>query len=299
MTSVPVAALFLTARDRFHAALKEKVLRLDGGVLSIADKRNKTSKDIAFRINRKIGGETRAGEIKSQKAENEFEVAVAQFICETFVHLQHLRPGPWRVQKGGGEPEKPHEAAWKDELAIDLKQPTGIAGPKKHQHPVAIAKAGSENKEPAGPLGNDYIIKPDILIFRGLAKDEEINRDTTLVDGSVALRSSLRKRNGGPPSLHASIACKLTIGREVLNLMSNPRGTAHHIFVVTGEPLPSRLPPVALGAGGIDHIYHFALPELLQTVKELNLPDSEEALKIMMDAKRLKDIPDLPLDLSV
>lgn len=130
MTSVPVAALFLTARDRFHAALKEKVLRLDGGVLSIANKRNKTSKGIAFRINRKIGGETRAGEIKSQKAENEFEVAVAQFICETFVHLQHLRPGPWRVQKGGGEPEKPHEAAWKDELAIDLKQPTGIAGPK-------------------------------------------------------------------------------------------------------------------------------------------------------------------------
>jgi hypothetical protein len=80
--------------------------------------------------------------------------------------------------------------------------------------------------------------------------------------------------------------------------MSNPRGTVHHIFVVTGEPLPSRLPPVALGPG-IDCIYHFALPELLQTVKELNLPDSEEALKIMMDAKRLKDISDLPLDLAV
>jgi hypothetical protein len=128
-----------------------------------------------------------------------------------------------------------------------------------------------------------------------------------LVDGSVAQRSSLRKSNGGAPILHASISCKLTIRSdrsqnsrsEALNLIRNRRGKLPHIVVVTGEPLPSRLSSIALGGGDIDCVYHFALPELLETVKELNLPDSEEALKIMVDGKRLKDISDLPLDLAV
>jgi hypothetical protein len=40
--------------------------------------------------------------------------------------------------------------------------------------------AASENPELAASLGNDYIIKPDIAIFRGLVTDEEINRDVTL-----------------------------------------------------------------------------------------------------------------------
>lgn len=56
---------------------------------------------------------------------------------------------------------------------------------------------------------------------------------------------------------------------------------------------------VALGSGDIDCVYHFALPELVDTVRELGLSDSEESLKIMVSGKRLKDISDLPLDLAV
>ena len=61
------------------------------------------------------------------------------------------------------------------------------------------------------------------MIFRGLVTDEEIKRDTLLVDGSVALKSSLRKLSGAL-MLHASVSCKLP-----------------HIVVVTGEPMPMRL----------------------------------------------------------
>ena len=127
------------------------------------------------------------------------------------------------------------------------------------------------------------------------------------MDDEVALLSSLRKRNGGSPLLHASISCKLTIRSdrsqnsrsEALNLIRNRRGKLPHVVVVTAEPLPSRLASVALGSGDIDCVYHFALPELCNTVKELGLGDSQESLNIMVNGKRLKDISDLPLDLAV
>ena len=82
-------------------------------------------------------------------------------------------------------------------------------------------------------------------------------------------------------------------------MIRNRRGKLPHIVVVTAEPLPSRLASVALGSGDIDCVYHFALPELIEVVKELGNEDSEEALNIMIYGKRLKDISDLPLDLAV
>jgi hypothetical protein len=82
-------------------------------------------------------------------------------------------------------------------------------------------------------------------------------------------------------------------------LIRNRRGKLPHVVVVTAEPLPSRLSSVALGSGDIDCVYHFALPELRETVNELGLSDSEESLNIMVNGKRLKDISDLPLDLAV
>ena len=69
--------------------------------------------------------------------------------------------------------------------------------------------------------------------------------------------------------------------------------------MVTGEPLPSRLSAIALGTGDIDCVYHFALPELIESVQALELHDTLESLNIMVQGKRLKDIADLPLDLAI
>jgi hypothetical protein len=68
---------------------------------------------------------------------------------------------------------------------------------------------------------------------------------------------------------------------------------------VTAEPLPSRIASIALGTGDIDRVYHFALYELMAAVREANLGDSSEMLRIMVDGKRLRDISDLPLDLAI
>jgi hypothetical protein len=70
-------------------------------------------------------------------------------------------------------------------------------------------------------------------------------------------------------------------------------------MVVTGEPTPSRLSSIALGTGDIDCVYHFALNELIASVRDIANSEAEDMLNIMLDGKRLKDISDLPLDLAV
>jgi hypothetical protein len=294
-------ALFSSARKSYHALLRDKVLRLENGVPSNADTGNKASKAIALGIFKRIGLETAGIKLKGQTAGSEFEVATASFVRETFVKLIHLRPGDWVVQKIGEKEGK------KKQAVTDFKKLIKIAQFEQYSHLIAIAKAASENAELAASLGSDYIIKPDVVIFRLTVDDEEINRNELLVDDAVALLASLRKKNGGAPLLHASISCKLTIRSdrsqnsrsEALNLIRNRRGKLPHVVVVTAEPLPSRLSSVALGSGDIDCVYHFALPELRETVKELGLSDSEESLNIMVNGKRLKDIADLPLDMAV
>lgn len=89
---------------------------------------------------------------------------------------------------------------------------------------------------------------------------------------------------------------------EALNLIRNRKGHLPHIIVVTGEPLPSRLASLALGTGDLDCVYHFALYELQEAVKEYSRNGREDILETLdnlVEGNRLKDISDLPLDLSV
>ncbi len=82
-------------------------------------------------------------------------------------------------------------------------------------------------------------------------------------------------------------------------MIRNRKGLTPHIVVVTGEPLPSRLSSLALGTGDIDCVYHFALYELIDAVKDTGAEDSIEILKILVEGKRLRDISDLLLDLAI
>ena len=63
--------------------------------------------------------------------------------------------------------------------------------------------------------------------------------------------------------------------------------------------MPARIASLALGTGDIDCVYHFALYELINAVRETKSEDALEMLNILIDGKRLKDISDLPLDLAV
>ena len=177
---------------------------------------------------------------------------------------------------------------------------------EQYQHLNELGRLSKENPGLASALGSDYIIKPDIVIGREPEPDDFINKPYAVVDDDFALHTNIRAANNGLPILHASISCKWTIRSdraqnarsEALNLMRNRKGRLPHIAVVTGEPLPSRIASIALGTGDIDCVYHFALLELMESLRNLSYPDAEEMVRIMIDGRRLRDIADLPLDLA-
>jgi hypothetical protein len=127
-----------------------------------------------------------------------------------------------------------------------------------------------------------------------------------VVDAAVALRAPLRRHNNNLPLLHASISCKWTLRSdraqnarsEALNLIRNRKGRCPHIVAVTAEPSPSRISSLALGTGDLDCVYHFALPELIESVNDTGNDEAIHLIRIMTEGKRLKDIADLPLDLA-
>jgi hypothetical protein len=283
-------AFFAAARKAFHAALLSRLLFTNSkGVPANADSSNKASIVIAKGIMSRLGVEVQGERLAGQMSGREFEDIVCSYIAETFNQLGHLRPGQWKVEQ------------------ITARNQAVLARFEQYAHLAALARAAAKDPELKTALGNDYTIAPDIVVIRGLESDAQINAPRELVDASVSRHASLRESNGGLPILHASISCKWTMRSdraqnarsEALNLIRNRKGRLPHVVVVTGEPTPSRLSSLALGTGDVDCVYHFALPELVAAVKDMDQSESIELLQIMIEGNRLRDISDLPLDLAV
>jgi hypothetical protein len=227
--------------------------------------------------------------LAGQRSGHQFEQIVASFINETFLKLHHLRPGKWHAFQVGGRSR--------------LK----IAEYSQYEHLVQLQNATKSNPELAASLGNDYTISPDVIVSREREDDQFINSETFIVDDSVSLLSDMRLLSVKSQILHASISTKWTLRSdraqnarsEALNLIRNRKGRLPHVVVVTGEPTPSRLASIALGTGDIDCVYHFALYELQKAIINSGNDEALNMLNIMVEGKRLKDISDLPLDLTV
>jgi hypothetical protein len=86
---------------------------------------------------------------------------------------------------------------------------------------------------------------------------------------------------------------------EALNIIRNRKGRTPVIVAVTAEPMPTRIASLALGTGDIDCVYHFALPELIQSIKEIDNEDQLDILMTMVEGDRLRDLSDLPFDLVI
>jgi hypothetical protein len=275
-------------RKEFHTKLLEHVLTVDDkGIASNADRSSVLSTQLAGHIAKALESET-GEKLAGQTSGNEFETMVAVYVAQTFSALKHIRPGNFTVQK------------------MNSRATLGIAQFEQYHHLVALKKAADENPELAVAIGRDYTVAPDVVVWRNLLEDDEINAPRLIVDDDIALKADLRKKNGGLPLLHASISAKWTIRSdraqnsrsEALNLMRNRKGSLPHIMVVTAEPLPSRLSSLALGTGDIDCVYHFALYELMNAVNNSGNEEAISLMNIMVEGKRLKDISDLPLDLA-
>ena len=137
-------SLFAEARVEFHAALLKAALTSQGGVPANADKSSKQSVAIANGLIKRIGKELEAEKQAGQTSGKQFEEACAVFLSETFLKLGHLRPGQWDIQRGTH----------------------AISGFEQYLHLASLQKIAETNTEVAVALGNDYLIKPDIVIAR-------------------------------------------------------------------------------------------------------------------------------------
>ena len=289
-------SLIATARFNFHDRLFEtNTLTLTStGVASNADTSSRASKGIAGKIIDILVDEhhhsvNTVDKISGQTLGKQFEMLTMDFLQETFPQLQNLRPGCWTIlQLGNNNKLKTSDFA-------------------QYEHLAYLNELTSANAQLAAALGNDYLVAPDVVIYRDLYEDSEINAVQCIVNNDVSTMADIRKSNGGKPILHASVSAKFTMRSdraqnsrtEALNLIRNRKGHLPHIVVVTAEPMPNRLASLALGTGDIDCVYHFALYELIRAVKDAGSEDAVETLETLVQGKRLKDISDLPLDLSV
>ncbi len=283
-------ALIAEERRKYHQALLDNgVLTIDKkGIPSNADSSSKLSIKIAKGIADRLMAETQEKAV-GQTSGAKFEQINMEFLSATFPIMQNIRPGSWHIFKLGNR--------------NTVKTSSFV----QYEHLEYLSHLLEYNRRLAASMGNDYMVAPDVVIYRDPLTDEEINSSKIIVDDTVSLKTDIRKKNGGLPILHASVSAKWTMRSdraqnsrtEALNLIRNRKGHLPHIVVVTGEPLPSRLSSLALGTGDIDCMYHFALYELVESVKDTGSEDSIEMLDALIEGKRLKDISDLPLDLCV
>lgn len=282
--------LIETQRKEYHRSLiSNGVLTIDSkGIPSNADKSSKISIDISRNIAEALVVESHEKSL-GQTSGAKFEQINLDFIANTFPRLQNLRPGKWIVEKLGNR---------------NAVKTSSFA---QYEHLAYLGDVIKTDLKLATALGNDYMVAPDIVIYRMPESDDQINSIIQVVDDSCCRQAVIREKYSNLPILHASISAKWTMRSdraqnsrtEALGLIRNRKGHLPHIVVITGEPLPSRLASLALGTGDIDCLYHFALYELIEAVKAIGAEDALEMLNILIDGKRLKDISDLPLDLAV
>ena len=278
-------------RREYHQRICEQIVRLqkDGSTTypNFADKGSKASRAIALGIINRLGFFPSSARISGQATGRLFESITRDFLREAFALLHHLRPGNWYYS---------------------IQAP--ISDFEQYEHLARLEHVIRGDNELASALGKDYIITPDIVVGRQPVSEEEINREGLVVteEEPFAKFTPLRRVNfeAPRPILHASISCKWTLRSdrgqnartEALNLIRNRKGHLPHVVAVTAEPLPTRIASLALGTGDLDCVYHFALPELWDSIEEVGNEDQLDMLMILIEGRRLRDISDLPFDLA-
>lgn len=285
-------ALLSQARADFHQELVlNRTLVVDEkGVASNADSGQRFSREAALRIAQSLGAGMGGVKLDGQRAGSQFETAVRNFVARAMPHLGGLRPGNWAVENVGGS-----------------RSGYQLAQFEPYRHLDELARQIKASPILASVLGNSYDVSPDVIVVRLPVPDSAINADRLIVDDEHGRYSPIRQANQSHAIVHAVISCKWTLRSdraqnartEALGLIRNRKGRAPHIVVVTGEPSPSRLASLALGTGDLDTVYHFALPELVEATKLSDNDEAQQTLHTLITGKRLRDIADLPLDLTI
>ena len=153
-------ALIANARFHFHKQLFEtNTLTLTtAGIASNADTSSRGSKAIARRIVDILVEEqhhavSTVDKISGQTLGKQFETLTMEFLRETFPYLQNLRPGNWTIlQLGNNNKLKTSDFA-------------------QYEHLAYLNALTTQNAQLAAALGNDYLVAPDVVVYRDLYED--------------------------------------------------------------------------------------------------------------------------------
>ena len=116
-----------------------------------------------------------------------------EFLLATFPKLQNLRPGKWHITKLGNR---------------NTIKTSSFA---QYEHLDYLTRLTAYDKKLAASMGNDYMVAPDVVVYRETEPDEEINSVQIFVDDTVCTMADIREKNGGLPILHASVSAKWTM----------------------------------------------------------------------------------------
>ncbi|MHB8462585.1 MAG: NgoMIV family type II restriction endonuclease [Vulcanimicrobiaceae bacterium] len=275
--------LWVKPPDKVKASIRRNLPSSVDGAVSVADVDNASSIKIAWEWAARLPGSFATSE-PSQDSGKLFQFAVRDFLQTGFKLGADLRPGEWQ---------------WKTEFPA--------AHFDQYAHLNDIRGALEENKELRTIFSEQYLVVPDIVVYRSPIRATDVGRspDVRVANLSPLLDDAQLSRNH--PLLHASVSCKITMRSdraqntrtEALNLIRNRKGRAPSIVAVTAEPLPTRLSSLALGTGDVDFVYHAALPELREALAAVGNEDQLDMLNTLVEGRRIRDISDLVLDLLI
>lgn len=145
-------------RKKYHQSLIEYgVLSIDNkGVPSNADKSSRLSIEISRKIAESLLAESHEKSL-GQTSGAKFEQSNLEFISNTFPLLQNLRPGKWVVEKLGN------------------RNPIKTSSFAQYEHLSYLGEVIKTDSKLATVLGNDYMVSPDIVVYRLPESDEYIN----------------------------------------------------------------------------------------------------------------------------
>lgn len=150
-------ALIVAQREWLHSEIiRRNVLTMDAkGVASNADKGNKASREIASLLARSLGCEARREKSAGQTSGSSFEVLVSEFVARTFPKLQHIRPGDWEIRQLGN------------------RNALGTSDFAQYEHLEYLKTLTDENARLRTIIGNDYMVAPDVVVYRRLLSDRK------------------------------------------------------------------------------------------------------------------------------
>lgn len=245
-------------RQEYHRSLQERLWSVSGGLPSNSDPTSRISVEIGLALAEAAGATGDLARLDGPRAGVEFERRTARFIEATLTYVNKLTQADWRVETG-----------------------SSVAEFARYDHLNSVRQAAVTNDQLAAALYDDHSLAPAVFVGHKLKSNHPASPASAV--------------------LSAVVACKWMIPRDMdqraIDFLRCPEVSEDRIAVVTAEPLPGRIASIAIGIGQ-PCVYHVALKELQDVLARTSWYDSREMLDIMLDQGRLRDILELPLDLT-